>query len=296
MRVPAALLLAILAVTLLAADGASAASHPLSTCFWEGPISTHRPSTRGFDGKDFNFPESSATYWLARFNLPAGAHVELVGRYPHGRYMSVNAYSEGEPTDALSDTSIAPNPGATNPFVAVADLSGSRVLLAALLVAIVVQGIAANITNVYTAGLSLVNAVPALGRLRATALVAAASIALSALPDFVDHAQRWIVHLGNVGAPLAGVVVADYVIRQRRRIDVPALFDPNGPYRYLNGVNVAAVAAVAGGVGVYYAVPHGWVKVAWGVAVGGVAYLTSTRLWAAIRPAVAERPVALGGG
>ena len=35
-------------------------------------------------------------------------------------------------------------------------------------VAIVVQGLAANITNVYTAGLSLVNSVPRLGRVRAT--------------------------------------------------------------------------------------------------------------------------------
>ena len=47
--------------------------------------------------------------------------------------------------------------GETNPFVAVADLTSSNVLLVALLVAIVVQGLAANITNVYTAGLSLVN-------------------------------------------------------------------------------------------------------------------------------------------
>jgi purine-cytosine permease-like protein len=38
--------------------------------------------------------------------------------------------------------------------VAVAELSSNDLLLIALLGAIVVQGIAANITNVYTAGLS----------------------------------------------------------------------------------------------------------------------------------------------
>src|SRR3954454_22718490 len=97
---------------------ARAADHALATCFWEGPISTRQPTTRGFDGRNFNFPEESATYWMARFHLPAGAHLELQGRYPHGRYLSVNAYSDGNPTDALSDTAIAPNPGATNPFVA----------------------------------------------------------------------------------------------------------------------------------------------------------------------------------
>jgi hypothetical protein len=95
-----------------------AAKHPLATCFWEGPISTRRESTRGFDGRNFNFPEESATYWLARFNLPDGARLELRGRYPRGRYMSLNAYSDGAPTDTLSDIAIRPRPGHVNPFVA----------------------------------------------------------------------------------------------------------------------------------------------------------------------------------
>jgi hypothetical protein len=100
------------------AAAASEAEQPLATCFWEGPISTRRPTTRGFDGRNFNFPEESATYWLARFSLPEGAALELRGRYPHGRYMSLNAYSGGAPTDALSDVAIRPRARHTNPFVA----------------------------------------------------------------------------------------------------------------------------------------------------------------------------------
>jgi len=171
--------------------------------------------------------------------------------------------------------------GQTNPFVAVVDLTKSNALLVLLLAAIVVQGIAANITNVYTAGLSLVNAVPRLGRLWATIAVGAAAIGLSAFPDFVNHAQRWITHLGNVAAPLTGVVLADYLVLKRQRIDVPALFDPAGRYRYLNGVNVVALAAVAGAVGVYYALPQSWLKVAWGVGVGAALYLALSALQAA---------------
>ena len=171
--------------------------------------------------------------------------------------------------------------GQTNPFVAVVDLTKSNALLVLLLAAIVVQGIAANITNVYTAGLSLVNAVPRLGRLWATIAVAGAAIGLSAFPDFVNHAQRWITHLGNVAAPLTGVVLADYLVLKRQRIDVPALFDPAGRYRYLNGVNVVAIAAIAGAVGVYYALPQSWLKVAWGVGVGAALYLALSALQAA---------------
>ncbi len=106
-----------LALASAAAAPVAPAAPPLATCFWEGPISTNQPTTRGFDGRNFNFPEESATYWLARFNLPANAHLVLEGRYPRGRYMSLNAYSDGEPTDALSDIAIKPRPGHTNPFI-----------------------------------------------------------------------------------------------------------------------------------------------------------------------------------
>jgi NCS1 nucleoside transporter family len=184
--------------------------------------------------------------------------------------------------------------GNTNPFVAVADLTSNDALLAILLVAIVVQGLAANITNVYTAGLSLVNSVPRLGRLRATAIVAAAAVFLSAFPDFVNHAQRWITHLGNVAAPLTGVILADYLLLKRGRIDVPALFEPAGRYRYLNGVNAAALAAVAIGVGVYYALPQSWLKIVWGLAIGAVAYLALRRVHAALG-ALAAPPADLEG-
>ena len=106
---------ATVALALPASAGAQA--RPLATCFWEGPISTNQPSTRGFDGREFNFPEESATYWLARFNLPDGARVVLRGGYPHGRYMSLNAYSDGAPTDSLSDIDVQPDAGSTNPFL-----------------------------------------------------------------------------------------------------------------------------------------------------------------------------------
>jgi hypothetical protein len=96
---------------------ATAAPDPLATCFWDGPISMKRQTTRGFDGRYFNFPEESATYWMSRFTLPAGSKLVLHGRYPYARYISLNAYSDAAPTDTLSDIAIEPDPGSTNPFV-----------------------------------------------------------------------------------------------------------------------------------------------------------------------------------
>jgi len=175
--------------------------------------------------------------------------------------------------------------GERNPFVAVAGLTKVDAVLVLVLVAIVVQSLAANVTNVYTAGLSLVNAAPSLGRFRSSILVAAAAIALSGFPDLVDHAQKWIVHLGNVAAPLTGVILADYLLIRRTRVDVAALFDPHGRYRYVGGINIAAVGAVAAAVCAYYALPHAWVKVLWGVGVGALAYV----LLQAVQTAVVAR-------
>ena len=166
--------------------------------------------------------------------------------------------------------------GETNPFVAASQLTSDDAVLVVLLVAIVVQTFAANVTNVYTGGLSLVSSLPSLGRIGATAVVGLVAIVLSGFPSLIEEAQSWITHLGNVAAPLTGVVLADYLIRQRGRLDVEALFDPAGRYRYLHGVNAEAVVAVAVAVAVYYAVPAAWVKVAWGLGAGAATYLALT--------------------
>lgn len=180
--------------------------------------------------------------------------------------------------------------GEPNPFVAVTDLTGSTIILVLLLLAIVGQSTGANIPNMYTAGMSLVNAVPRIGRLGATITVAVIGVALTGFPDFVNQAQVWITHLGNVAAPLTGVILADYVLLKRSRLAVADLYSPGGVYRYVHGFNPAAFTAVTLGVAVYYLLPDAYVKAACGIAVGAVAYLALARLetaiWPRLRPAL----------
>jgi cytosine permease len=244
-------------------------------------------------GRVFHSPDQHLTWagFATYVTVMCGASLTLVTsiadfcRYTPTRRDARLALGASALTSAVVTTFVggyaAAATGELNPFIAVAELTRSNVVLVLLLAAIVVQGIAANITNVYTAGLSLVNAVPPLGRLRATLLAGAGAVALSAFPNVIEEAQRWIVHLGNVAAPITGVVLADYLVVQGARLDVAALFDPAGRYRYLNGVNAAAIAAVACGVAVYYAIPGDLLKVVWGVAAGGGCYLGLARAWAA---------------
>jgi purine-cytosine permease-like protein len=251
-------------------------------------------------GRVFASPSQHVTWFgFAKYmTVMCGASLTLVTsvadfcRYtPTRRDMRIG-YAASAVTAAVVTTFVggyaAAATGETNPFVAVADLTSSRALLVLLLAAVVVQGIAANITNVYTAGLSLTNSVPRLGRLWATIAVGGGAIALSAFPDFVNHAQRWITHLGNVAAPLTGVVLADYLVLKRQKIDVPELFDAGGRYRYLNGINPIALASVATGVAVYYNLPYGWLKIVWGVGTGSATYLILARLQAALAPRFAR--------
>jgi cytosine permease len=125
---------------------------------------------------------------------------------------------------------------------------------------------------------------PKLGRFWSTAGLGAIAITLSGFPGVVEDAQEWMTHLGNVATPMAGVILADYAILKRTHLDVLALFDPNGRYRFLGGVNPAAIAAIVIGVVVYYLLPHEWVKAAWGVGIGVVGYVAFAWLQARLFP------------
>ena len=64
-----------------------------------------RPSGRrraGSTGATSTSPRSRRPTGSRASTCPTGARLELRGRYPHARYMSLNAYSDGTPTDALS--------------------------------------------------------------------------------------------------------------------------------------------------------------------------------------------------
>lgn len=112
-----------LAAVLVAAGPASpqpsAASSSLR-CPWVGPV-------HGTGRANAAFPDTGAAYWTASISLPEGARLTLRGRYPHARYMSLNAYdAAGVATASLTDVGIAPERGSTNPFVPGADRAAAR--------------------------------------------------------------------------------------------------------------------------------------------------------------------------
>lgn len=146
---------------------------------------------------------------------------------------------------------------ASNPFDVLAGLTTSGFVFAALLLVVVLDNWTINVLNLYTAGLAIVNMFPRIGRFWSTLIASAIGISLSAFPGIIDDFTTVSgVAIGAVFAPIAGVLLADYLAVRRTQIDVPELFRSRGRYWYLGGTNPIAVAVSLVGAGLYFLFPE----------------------------------------
>jgi nucleobase:cation symporter-1, NCS1 family len=160
-----------------------------------------------------------------------------------------------------------------NPFVIIAGISTSWLTLFLILVFIALDNWTINVLNLYTGGLSISNIFERLGRFWTTLIASAAGIALSAIPDVLNSYLTYATILGNFFSPIAGVLVFDYLILKRTRLDVPALFTLDGRYRYWGGFNLVAVVwTVLGFLFYMFAVPATWIPTVVTIAFTGIGY------------------------
>jgi NCS1 nucleoside transporter family len=185
-----------------------------------------------------------------------------------------------------------------NVFEVVSGLSDGWFTLLLFLIVIALDNWTINVLNLYTGGLSLSNMFERMGRFWTTVIISLLGIALSATPDVVKGYTTYVGMLGNVFSPIGGVLIADYLFVKRMHIDVVALFEPDGPYRYWKGVNPLAVAWTALGFLAYmYVIPAEWIRVLVTVFATGAGYWASVQLLAphlsqlalASRPTVVQR-------
>jgi NCS1 family nucleobase:cation symporter-1 len=67
------------------------------------------------------------------------------------------------------------------------------------------------------------------------------------LADPSGYIFTWLVGYGALLGPIGGIMIADYFVIRKRSLDVDALYDPKGCYRYTGGWSVAAIAAFLAG-------------------------------------------------
>src|ERR1051325_6105697 len=58
----------------------------------------------------------------------------------------------------------------------------------------------------------------------------------------------WLAGYSALLGPIAGIMIADYWLIRRTRLDADALYRADGPYAYRRGWNPAALIAFAAGV------------------------------------------------
>jgi nucleobase:cation symporter-1, NCS1 family len=161
----------------------------------------------------------------------------------------------------------------TNPFVLTAQIETSWVAFLLVLVFLCVDDWTINVLNLYSAGLSISNMFERLGRFWTTLIASVFGVALCGVPGVLDF-FRYVSLFGNVFAPVAGVLVFDYLFVRRMQIDVPALYEPKGRYRYWGGFNPIAVTWTAIGFLICtYAIPTAWIPALLALLITGVGYL-----------------------
>ena len=80
-----------------------------------------------------------------------------------------------------------------------------------------------------------------------TGLVGILMMPWKLVADPSGYIFTWLVGYSALLGPLGGIMIADYFVIRHRTLDVPGLYDPNGPYRYTGGWSLAAIGAFLAG-------------------------------------------------
>jgi NCS1 family nucleobase:cation symporter-1 len=68
------------------------------------------------------------------------------------------------------------------------------------------------------------------------------------LTNFQSYIFGWLVGYSGLLGPIAGVMITDYFLVRKTRLDVAALYTRGGVYEYRNGINYKAILALAAGI------------------------------------------------
>jgi nucleobase:cation symporter-1, NCS1 family len=160
-------------------------------------------------------------------------------------------------------------------------------LLAALTFAVATLGINV-VANFVSPAFDFANVFPSAIDFKKGGYIAALiALVLYPFAPWQGSAASFVGIIGSTMGPIFGVIMVDFYLIRRGVIDVPALYQEDGQYRYSNGWNVNAVIAAATGAlfssilpNVSSLLPTWWGVYGWffGVAIGGAAYYLLVRV------------------
>lgn len=140
--------------------------------------------------------------------------------------------------------------GNWNPIEVIQGDAHGLALLALLALVVLAQWSTNNSANLIPAALTFVNAAPRFVDYRIGVALAGVVGTLCFPWAILDNLFAFLGYYGAFLSAIGGIMVADYYLIRRRRLNVPDLYRVNGQFRYSGGFNPAGLGAwlVAGGV------------------------------------------------
>ncbi|WP_017596246.1 NCS1 family transporter [Nocardiopsis potens] len=184
--------------------------------------------------------------------------------------------------------------GVWNPIEVIQGQSTGFVLGVLLVMIVLAQWSTNTAANVVPAALNFINAAAPHLSYR-MGVVLAGAVGTAVMPWLLlDNLFTFLGYYGGFIAGIAGIMIADYFVLRRRRLNVPDLYRADGQYRYLRGINPAALIAWLAASGLALL----WPEYAYviGFPVAFAAYLVLMKAWILRRFPQAEIGAADGPG
>ncbi|MBI6630491.1 NCS1 family transporter [Pontibaca salina] len=145
--------------------------------------------------------------------------------------------------------------GNWNPIEVIQGQSEGLSLVVLLALVVLAQWSTNNSANLIPAALTFVNFAPQIINYKMAVALAGIVGTLCFPWELLDNLFVFLGYYGAFLSAIGGIMVADYYVLRKRRINVPDLYDANGQFRYTGGFNPAGLLAwlIAGAVAAWYA-------------------------------------------
>lgn len=145
--------------------------------------------------------------------------------------------------------------GNWNPIEVVQEIAQGIFMVVILLMVVLAQWSTNSAANLIPASLTFVNAGARWNFSYAWGIVLAGIIGTLFQPWLIlDSLFNFLGYYGATMSALAGVMICDYYIIRKRRLNVKDLYSPKGQFKYDKGVNIAGMASwlIASGIAIYF--------------------------------------------
>ncbi|WP_134679111.1 NCS1 family transporter [Paracoccus ravus] len=144
--------------------------------------------------------------------------------------------------------------GNWNPVEVIQSQGHGLSLLVLLALVVLAQWSTNNSANLIPSALTFVNLAPRVIDYRIALVIAGIVGTLCAPWALLDNLFVFLGYCGAFLSAIGGIMIADYYLLRRRRLNVPELFHLDGQFRYAGGFNPAGLIAwlVAGGIAAFY--------------------------------------------